>query len=85
MVDVSSTNLRIPYIYMYTFYIFIFVTAKHYTPINTHIMDEFSFQEANRFQGEQVVKQEGVGIFESADNTSIYKGTQMDLSMGTVP
>lgn len=33
-------------------------------------MDEFSFQEANRFQGEQVVNQERVGVFESTDDTS---------------
>lgn len=34
-------------------------------------MDELSLQEANRFQGEQVVDQEGVWVFKSTDDTSI--------------
>ncbi len=33
-------------------------------------MDELSLQEANRFQGEQVVNQESVGVFESPNDTS---------------
>lgn len=37
-------------------------------------MDEFSLQEANRFQSEQVIDQEGVGVFESTDDTSSDKG-----------
>lgn len=41
---------------------------------STHVMDEFSLQEANRFQCEQVVNQEGVGVFESTDDTSKDKG-----------
>lgn len=40
----------------------------------TYIMDELSLQEAYRFEGEQVVDQEGVGVFESTDDASINKG-----------
>lgn len=36
----------------------------------THVVDEFSLQEANRFKGEQVIHQEGVGVFESPNDTS---------------
>lgn len=32
-------------------------------------MDEFSLQKANRFQCEQVVDQEGVGVFQCTDDT----------------
>lgn len=46
-------------------------------------MDEFSLQEANRFQGEQVVNQEGVGVFESTDDTPKDKGHRwMDVIRG---
>lgn len=44
-------------------------------------MDQFSLQEANRFQGEQVVKQEGVGVFESPDDTSKEKAHRCTISM----
>lgn len=36
---------------------------------STHIMDEFSLQETDRFQCQEVVHQEGVGVFQSTDNT----------------
>lgn len=36
-------------------------------------MDVFSLQEANRLQSEQVVKQKGVGVFESTNNASVHK------------
>lgn len=49
-------------------------TYKYITVFSTYVMDEFSLQEANRFQCEQVVEQEGVGIFESTDDTSEEKG-----------
>lgn len=48
-------------------------------------MDEFSLQEANRFQGEQMVKQESVGVFESTDDASKCKNTWMDASMRNGP
>lgn len=35
----------------------------------THIMDEFSLQKTDRFQRQQVVHQEGVGVFQSSDDT----------------
>lgn len=40
-------------------------------PMNfsTHIMDEFSLQKTDRFQCQQVVHQEGVGVFQSTDDT----------------
>lgn len=44
-------------------------------------MDEFSLQEAHRFQCEQVVDQEGVGVFESTDDASKDKGTQTHVFM----
>ena len=48
-------------------------------------MDEFSLQESNRFQGEQVVNQEGVGVFESTDDTSKDKGhKRMEVCMTVV-
>lgn len=50
-----------------------------YAISSTYVMDEFPLQEANRFQGEQVVKQESVGIFESTDDTS--KRRQTDALM----
>lgn len=50
-----------------------------YAIFSTYVMDEFPLQEANRFQGEQVVKQESVGIFESTDDTS--KRRQTDALM----
>lgn len=52
---------------------------------STHIMDEFSLQEANRFQGEQVVKQESVGVFECTDDASKYKNTRMSVRMRNKP
>lgn len=33
-------------------------------------MDELSFQEANWFEGEQVVDQVSIGVFQSTDYTS---------------
>lgn len=36
---------------------------------STHIMDEFSLQKTDRFQCQQVVHQEGVGVFQSTDDT----------------
>lgn len=37
--------------------------------VSTHIMDEFSLQETDRFQRQEVVHQEGVGVFQSTDDT----------------
>lgn len=37
--------------------------------LSTHIMDEFSLQKTDRFQCQQVVHQEGVGVFQSTDDT----------------
>lgn len=36
---------------------------------STHIMDEFSLQETDRFQCQEMVHQEGVGVFQSTDDT----------------
>lgn len=36
---------------------------------STHIVDEFSLQETHRFQCQEVVHQEGVGVFQSTDDT----------------
>lgn len=41
-------------------------------------MDEFSLQKTHRFQGEQVVQEKGVGVFESTNNTSKRESTQGD-------
>lgn len=59
--------------------------------LSTYIMDELSLQKANRFQGEQVVKQEGVGVFESTNNTSendgngLERGTPFQISTSVKP
>lgn len=42
-------------------------------------MDEFSLEEANGFEREQVVKQEGVGVLESSDDASKEKGHRGDV------
>lgn len=36
--------------------------------MDTHIMDEFPLQKAYRFQSQEVVKQEGVWVFQGTDN-----------------
>lgn len=36
---------------------------------STHVMNEFSLQETDRLQSEEVVHQEGVGVFQSTDDT----------------
>lgn len=36
---------------------------------STHIVDELSFQETDRFQCQQMVHKEGVGVFQSTDDT----------------
>lgn len=45
-------------------------------------MDQFTLQEAYRFQGEQVVKEEGVGVFQSTDNTSKEEATLVHVCVG---
>lgn len=47
-----------------------YLEYKQCMSFGTHVMDEFSLQEAHRFQGEQVVDEEGVWVFESTDDTA---------------
>lgn len=51
---------------------------------HTHIMNEFSLQEADRFQGEQVVDQERVGVFESTDDASKDVGDVFNIRMRVI-
>ena len=37
--------------------------------VHTHVVYEFSLQEADRLEGQEVVEQEGVGVLQGSDDT----------------